>query len=156
MGRNAPTPELVDKERRVLELRRTGMTYVEIAKQVGYNGPGAAWKACQRALTKTLQEPAEAVRHFELERLDAFLTYLWQKIERGDTRAIDTALRVMDRRAKYLGIDAPVKAQVEVTTYDGDSVDAEIQRLVELLGQAGGGSPNLLGNATGETGANTN
>ena len=155
MGRKAPTPELVDKERQVLELRRTGMSYSDLAKAVGYQGPGEAWKACQRALTKTLQEPADAVRHFELERLDAFLTYLWPKIERGDTRSIDTALRTMDRRAKYLGIDAPTKAQIEVTTYDGDSVDSEIKRLVELLGETSGGSTNALGDFASEAGTVT-
>jgi hypothetical protein len=145
----------VDKERKVLELRRTGMSYAEIAQAVGYQGPGAAWKACQRALTKTLQEPADEVRIIELVRLDAYLTYLQGKIERGDTRAIDTALRVGDRRAKLLGIDAPTKAQVEVTTYDGDSVDAEIQRLVKLLGEASSGIPSVLDGATGSTGAVT-
>jgi hypothetical protein len=147
---------MVDRERKVLELRRTGMSYADIATAVGYTGPGAAWKACQRALTKTLQEPADEVRTIELVRLDSYLTYLQDKIERGDVRAIETALRVMDRRAKYLGIDAPTKAQIEVTTYDGDSVDAEIQRLVELLGEASGGSTNTLDDATSEAGTVTN
>lgn len=144
MGK-ALKPDLIDKETRVLELRRQGMNYTDIAKAVGYQGPGAAWKACQRALIRTQQEPSDAVRHLELERLDSFLGFLWTKIERGDSRAIDSALRIMDRRAKYLGIDAPTKAQVEVTTYDGNSVDAEIERLVELLGEKSGSSADALG-----------
>lgn len=46
-------------------------------------------------------------------------------------RAALGLVRVQERRAKLLGLDAPAKARVEVVTED--MVDAEIRRLTEKL-----------------------
>ena len=54
----------------------------------------------------------------ELARLDAMLSALDDKIEAGDTKAIGTALRIMDRRAKYLGLDGPIKIDMRQRIID--------------------------------------
>ena len=42
-------------------------------------------------------------------------------------------LRVMERRAKYLGLDAPVKSRVEVITED--VIDAELAALARQVAE---------------------
>jgi len=51
----------------------------------------------------------------------------------GNLRAADFVLRVIDKRAKLLGLDAPIKVQAEVVTYDGSDLDAEVERVARLI-----------------------
>jgi hypothetical protein len=117
-----------------MELRAQGWTWQRIADEVGYSNASATKHAFDNAIKRTMQPVADEVRTLELERLDRFLSYLWDKIEQGDPVAIDKGLKIMDRRAKYLGLDAPIKQEVEVTNYDGGTeVDRELKRLIALL-----------------------
>jgi hypothetical protein len=58
----------------------------------------------------------------------------------GDVPAGMQVLRIMERRAKLLGIDQPIRQQVEVISYDADSIDSEVARLVRLLDSANQGT----------------
>jgi hypothetical protein len=60
-------------------------------------------------LRETLQEPADEVRQLELLRLDRYLSAIAEKVDSGDLKAIDRALKIMERRSKLLGLDAPQK-----------------------------------------------
>jgi hypothetical protein len=68
-----------------------------------------------------VQEPAEELRTMEVARLDQMLLGLWPKAIKGDTWAVDRVLKIMERRAALLGLDAPVKRElsgsVELRTY---------------------------------------
>ena len=59
----------------------------------------------QRAIRDITKEPAKDVLELEVARLDAMLAGLWEKATDGDDKAVTSALRIMDRRAKYLGLD---------------------------------------------------
>jgi len=98
-----------DRHRQALELRKAGVSYAVIAERLGYRGPSGAHAAVGVALKKTLQEPADELRQLEVERLDAMLLSIWPQVKQGNQGAIDRALRIMERRAKLLGLDAPVK-----------------------------------------------
>jgi hypothetical protein len=126
-------PEVIEKERKVLELRLSGITFELIAKQVGFASAGACYNAYKRALVRTLQEPADAVREAEVARLDRLMQGVWIAALRGEVRSVEAVLRIMDRRARLLGLDAPAKAQMEVTTYDRDSIDSEVAKLAAIL-----------------------
>jgi hypothetical protein len=53
---------------------------------------------------------------------------------KGDTRAILTIIRLMERRAKLLGLDRPIKIEQEITTWVGDdSIDRAVRELAALL-----------------------
>jgi hypothetical protein len=128
------------RETKVMELRAQGWTWQRIADETGYASPSACKTAFDNAIKRTMQPVADEVRTLELERLDRFLSYLWDKIEAGDPIAIDKGLKIMDRRAKYLGLDAPVKQQVEVTTFEGGTeLDKEVARLAHILANTTGG-----------------
>ena len=99
----------LSRERQALELRMAGKGYQAIGDALGITAPGAA-DAVRRAIAKLeaeTAEKAEEVRRLELDRLDAMLEGLWEKAKDGDPQAIDRVLRIQERRAKYLGIDAP-------------------------------------------------
>ncbi len=101
--------EAVNKQRQAVELRKAGASFAMIAEQLGYASVSGAFKAVQTALRKTLQAPADEVRNLELERLDTLLLALWPQARQGNQGAIDRVLRIMERRAKLLGLDAPTK-----------------------------------------------
>src|SRR6266568_8631040 len=54
---------------------------------------------------------ADTVRQEELARLDKMYAGLEGKIEGGDLPAIRVGLAIMERRARYLGLDAPTSHQ---------------------------------------------
>ena len=101
------------KQALALTLRGRGWTYEEIAKEVPYASAGGAHKAVRTGLRATLKEPADDVRELELGRLDKLLRAQWDKAMAGDLGAVQAVLRIMDRRATYLGLDAPQKVDIE-------------------------------------------
>lgn len=60
----------------------------------------------------------EEVLGKELKTLDLLQRALWPQALRGHVRSVEVMLSVMDRRAKYLGLDAAVKVQLEATRVD--------------------------------------
>ena len=134
MGIKTPEPEQLDRELAVVELRREGKTWQQIAEVVNYATAMGAWKAYQRACQRTLQEPTDEARRIELDRLDALQRTYWEPAVEGNLRAADFVLRVIDRRARILGIDAPQKIQAEVVNYEGvGSIDAEVDRIARII-----------------------
>lgn len=129
-----PSPELVDKEVRVLELRRVGLTWQRIAEEVGYADHTGAYAAYKRAIKRTMQQPADELRAQELDRIDRLQVAIWPNAMKGDTRAILTIVRLMERRAKLTGLDMPIKIEQDVTTWTGgDSIDRAVRDLAALL-----------------------
>lgn len=97
-----------EKWRKALELRKTGMTFEAIAAEVGYKGGApAAYKAVMTALKDTLREPAQELRNLEAERLDMLQHKLSDNAgpDKEELPVVDRLLRVMERRAKLLGLD---------------------------------------------------
>jgi len=155
-GKNAPDPVQLDRELQIIELRRAGATWEKIANAVGYAGASGAYKAYQRAAERMIRPNLEELRDFELDRLDRMQLAIWEKAKNGEYKAIQTVLSILDRRTRILGLDAPTKVQAEVITYDGDTLNAFTNRLIELAGHATPNSdetPRALGDGFGETGA---
>ena len=104
-------PSAVEKQAEALALRKAGHTFEDIAERVGYASKSGAFKAVMSALRKTIQEPADELRRLELERLDVMLKSLWPFILKGSPRHVEIGLKVMDRRAALLGLDAPKQVE---------------------------------------------
>ncbi len=117
--RRMPPEAVLQREREALELRRAGVIYDVIANRLGYRNKGSAYKVVQRALTRTLQEPAAELRLLEVDRLDRLQTALWREAMNGSVAAVDRILRIAERRARLLGLDAATP--VDVTT-DGNLI----------------------------------
>jgi hypothetical protein len=133
MVNKTPLHELVDREKQIIELRIEGFTWRQIAEQTQMS-PAGALKAYNRAMIRTLKPASEELRELELDRLDTLQQTYWQPAVNGNLRAADFILRVIDKRAKILGLDAPTKIQAEVVTYDGGTnLDAEVEAIARLI-----------------------
>jgi len=101
-----------------LELRKKGWTFERIADELGYAGPAASYKAVMSALGEANREPVTELRELEAARLDHMQDKLSENIgpDKDDgLPVVDRLLRIMDRRAKLLGLDQPLKSEVEHT-----------------------------------------
>jgi hypothetical protein len=134
-GHVTPEPAQIEKENNVLALRAQSFTWRAIAEQVGYASGSGALKAYMRAVKRQQKEPVEAALYMELERLDEMQSVYWEPAIQGNMRAGEFVLKIMDRRAKFLGLDAPTKIQAEVVNYDGGagSIDAEVDRIARII-----------------------
>ena len=94
------------------ELRKAGVPYDEIAVKLGYRNAKGAESAVARVLEgKYTTQDVEKVVSMELARLDALQTVAWRRAKEGDLRAIDRILKIMERRAQYLGLDTQQDAR---------------------------------------------
>lgn len=140
MGKSRVKPETLEKERKVLEFRRGGLTFDLIAERLGYASASGAHKAYISACNRIVYEDVVEVRKSEMDRLDIAQAAIWGDLTDtqntdANTRArlVVALIKIMERRARLLGLDMPTKAQVEVNIYDRDTIDAEVQRLVAIL-----------------------
>jgi hypothetical protein len=111
--------EIRKAERRgeALELRKAGASFPSIGKALGITQQ-AAGKLIRVTLSRIVGEPAEQVRGLELSRLDRAHAALWAQVCRGHLPAVDRLLKIMERRAKLLGLDiSPIESsgQIRVT-----------------------------------------
>lgn len=106
-----------DKRKQALELRKSGATFAQIGQALELSEARAHQlvKDELSRLRAVCAEEAENVRHLELERLDKMQLALSSKLKDGQPEAINSALRLMERRAKLLGLDAPKKVEVAAT-----------------------------------------
>lgn len=136
-------PDLVeavslDRERRAFAMRLNGATFAAIGKALGLSTPGA-YQAYKRALRRGREELAEETAdHIALDaaRLDKLIHAKWKSAVAGDNDAIDRVLRLLERRARLLGLDAA--SRTELTGKDGGPLEiadpeARKRRIRELL-----------------------
>lgn len=151
------TDEQAEIDAQTLRFRSLGWTYRQVAEQMGCD-TSTAQRRCLRALASIPAEAVHEYRALELERLDALLTVAMEKALDPNNKsalfAMDRALAIADRRAKLLGLDAPIRSQVETVTYDGNSIETEVAKLRHIL-EAHGSEPVLMDGQTGEAGAIT-
>ena len=97
-----------------LNLRITGHDYRVIAEELGVSVKTAYYDVQDALayLAKHERQLAERIRALELARCDAMQACLWPSIESGDAESVEVALKVMERRAKLLGLDAPTEVIV--------------------------------------------
>ncbi len=122
-----------DHQQKALELRLTGMSTRAIAEALGVSDHSTIQARINGALKEIIREPAEAVLKMELERLDVMLVGLWKQAAAGDLQALDRALKIQDRRARYLGLDAPTKTQeVPMASLTDEQLKAKWKELTGL------------------------
>jgi hypothetical protein len=95
---------VVARQIKAANLRAEGKNYRSIARDCGYKDPKSAWFAVQSVLKETMREAGRELINLECGRYDHYLQRLHTRIEKGDPKAVDTALRISDRRCKLLGL----------------------------------------------------
>jgi hypothetical protein len=127
--------EMRRRDARVYELRIQGNTFEQIASEVGYSGPSGAWQAHQRIKSEWIFESIEEARQLELMRLDELQVAVWDRAINGDLPAAHCVLKIMDRRAKLLGLDKPGKVEVNKWDINAEDLDAEVERIVNIINE---------------------
>lgn len=150
-GRYERTLESAERDAHACRLRAQGRSFQQIANELGIHSKSAARSMVQRALVATVQEAGDELRVLELERLNLLLDTAWRVMETvhyahsqgrvvklDDVPLVDSApvlaamdriLKIMERRAKLVGLDAPVRHTVMTV----DMLDAEIADLEQKL-----------------------
>lgn len=103
------------KAAKALELRMEGKTFEAIAEEAGYNSKQAAYDAVKRSLDAITREPAQELIKLDLERLDVLWQIQYLNAQGGDVQAMAACMKIMERRARLLGLDAPEKKEVAAT-----------------------------------------
>lgn len=101
----------------ILEKRIQGWTILQLAKHYGVT-VGTIEKVLKKdfdRLNKRAKESQDQIRQIHQERLAFMYQCLLPNMAKGHTRAIDMALKILERESKLLGLDAPEKKQVEMT-----------------------------------------
>ncbi len=116
-GKNKKTPSkkqiaMMERENVVFTLRMSGAGYQQIADATDYADASGAFRAFQRALDRLVMEAPEEARLLELVRLDRVQVETYRMAQQGQLGAVDRFLKIQERRAKYMGIDAPVEHEI--------------------------------------------
>jgi hypothetical protein len=122
--------EAAERQALALKMRKEGCTYDKIAQRVGYASPAGAEKAVKAALHKMIKDDAQDVLTFEIARLDEMLEGAYGLACVGNPIAITSVLKIMERRAKLLGIDAPTKVTLEYNL-SAEKINRIARQLVE-------------------------
>lgn len=126
-----------------IKLKLAGVDYDTIAERLNYASRQAATKDMCRALKQYRKEEGEKVaqwRTLEGRRLDRLQAAAWTAAVKGDLKAIETVLKIINQRARLFGLDAPVKIESEASGPGGSPLqmsDASIHQLHLLIGMAG-------------------
>lgn len=125
---------------RALNLRMAGLTYRQIADQLGYASSASAHEAVQRALDRqrgSNDELREEYRMLHLERLERMFSQVFpytlrRRDDAGgwlapDEKMVAMAVRLLERQARLLDLDAPQRVAVT-----GEQQEHYLAALVEL------------------------
>lgn len=136
----ASSPDRIDHRARAAEatrLRAEGVPYREIADRLGYPSENAANKAVLGLLQRTEADAVADLRALEAERLDHLTRVTLEGIVASVQSAqglsaplVSAAVRISERRARLLGLDAPQQVQIG-SPADIDGVAREFTALLE-------------------------
>lgn len=152
-GKFAKTLESAERDREACRLKARGESYAAISDRLGYGGEANARRAITACLAAVPADAVEELRAIQNRQLDELTRVVIEVLERrhlvisasgkvvehGDTTivddgpvlaAVDRLLKIMERRAKINGLDAPQRTEV----LSLDVIDSEIARLTAELG----------------------
>ena len=149
-----------ERDRNAVQLRSRGQTYQQISDELGYGHSSNARRAVKKALEGIIVEGRDEAIKLQLDELDMMQRAVFEVLEakhyvvsegrivyRGDQEllddspvlaAVDRLLKISDRRARLLGLDAPKRIEVGDGTPD---LDAAVRDLAAELALAAGDSP---------------
>ena len=141
----------------IWELRAKGYSVLQISEATDYS-PAQVRSSLSRVAEEYKVESAAEIIKMELDRLDIMLVHAMEALEgtyiaysngrkmmdtnaEGEEvpvediapvmKAIDTILKIMDRRSKYLGLDAPSKSEQSINVHqDPSQVDLQVLTLI--------------------------
>lgn len=139
-SRKSAAPQLNNKERRkrAVQLRLSGVSFPDIARECGYASAATASAAVRSEVKVLAREEAGELRSIQYERLNMMLLVLQPQVMVGDKGAINTALQIMDRINGLMGVttenaDPSKGGDNYLVVIQGDS-DQYIEGLKQMAG----------------------
>jgi hypothetical protein len=118
------------RRQEALDLRVQGKSYRKIGEALGVSGK-TAFGDIQRSLAdlaRLERGKAEDARRLDLLRIDKGIAGLSAAYEAGDPKAVTAMVKLLERRAKLLGLDAPQR-----TLHGGDPEAPPVAVQVETM-----------------------
>lgn len=110
---SGPILKATIRQAKALELRLQRKSLQTIADTLGFADRSGALKAIQKAIADLgAAENAEELRQQSLLMLDKLQAACWDEAMEGDPKAINTAVRLIEARAKLAGIEPPTRHEV--------------------------------------------
>lgn len=132
-GKTLEKAEIIKRQQLALQLKQDGWSYRAIGEKLGVDYT-TAYKDVKNAvneLNNLKLDSAEDYRALELARLDMLTKGLEPMARVGNPMAVNAYIKVMEQRAKLLGLYAPTKSEYSIKDLDKLSDD-------ELLAIANG------------------
>lgn len=147
---------------RALDKRKAGKNFRQIAKELGEEGGPVSLSRAYELVIEALndireqcRETAQDIRDVEVMRCDSMIEELMRRLtntgspttskisHRTAARLVDSILRIQDRKARYLALDAPKR--IEATGANGSPL-VPIPKAIEIqLVDPRGGPPVPVG-----------
>jgi DNA-binding CsgD family transcriptional regulator len=108
-----------ERRTKATEMHKLGMAYDKIAEQLGMS-VSSVHKTVRKAMEQARErqnQDADTILTMELENLDRLQLAAMPGALKGNHLLIDRVLKIQERRAKLLGLDAPDK--IAPTSPDG-------------------------------------
>lgn len=124
MSRGVPGESRGEEDRRVeerrrvaMEMRLAGVDLATIAEKVpGYSSATHVSMDLKRARDRSkaqLDEKVEDLRDLQVDRLERMMRALWPKVLKGDTKAVETAAKLIIHMSDLRGLKAPTKIELQ-------------------------------------------
>lgn len=107
-------PVRAERDRNIINDRIAGMTYPQLAEKYSLS-QSTAHDIVAKHIDNTIKPAAEQLIELEVMRLDRLLLALQPRIDAGDPRSVEAAIKIGESLRKLKGIDAVAKIEVEHT-----------------------------------------
>ncbi len=118
-----------------ISLHNEGLSYEDVADELGFAGRGSAWKAVDHGLRAERDERANDYLQTQVDRYEAILAAWWEKATRGhDAKAALVGLRALERLDKVLGLghgEHSSPQETMVISADPEAYVRQLQQVVE-------------------------
>lgn len=151
---------------RALDKRKAGKTFREIAAELTAEGGPTSLSRAYELVIEALndireqcKETAQDIRDIEVQRCDAMIANLFNRLtdtgagtagkrtvsNRTAARLVDSILRIQDRKARYLALDAPKR--IEATGANGSPLVPIPKSIAIQLVEPGAPVPEVIPSA---------
>lgn len=132
--RDARAADVQERRKRALELRKQSLTLRQIATKMAC-AVSVVHAYIHDAIADIPVEDAKDVRAIELLKLDKLERIVRKRVvtSKGDPQAVGAWIKVMERRAKLTGADAPAKIDHSGAVVVAEATPAEARRVMAEL-----------------------
>jgi IS30 family transposase len=112
----APTAKREQRRLAVSGFLLAGLTVREIAREID-SSPATVQRDATYIRKQWREQCLQAVDdhiRLDLSRIDAAMKAIWNEVQDGRLAAVDRMIKLLDQRAKYLGLYAPTEYRGEL------------------------------------------